>query len=57
MPLNRIREELLIWEANGLKILAASLTKLSVVELKSADFWLLYELAEIVLDNKFLGAM
>ena len=55
MPLNRIREELL--EANGLKILAASLTKLSVVELKSADFWLLYELAEIVLDNKFLGAM
>ena len=42
---------------NGLGILAASLTKLSAVELKFGDFRLLYESAESVLDNKFLGAV
>ena len=56
-PLNNITEELQIWKANGLGILAASLTKLSAVELKCADFRLLYGSAESVLDDKFLGAM
>ena len=56
-PLNSITEELQIREANRLKILAASLTKLSAVELKSADFRLLYGSAENVLDGKFLDAM
>ena len=52
-------EELQIWEANGhgLKNLAASLTKVSAVELESADFGLLYGSAESVLEDKFLGAM
>ena len=56
-PLNSITEELQVWGANGLGILAASLTKLSAVELKSADFGFSYESAESVLDDKFLGAM
>ena len=42
---------------NVLGILAASLTKLSAVELKSADFRLLYGSTENVLDEKFHGAM
>ena len=46
--LKSITEELQIWEVNGLGILAASLTKLSVVEFKSADFQLLYGSAESV---------
>ena len=40
--LNSIAEELQIGEANGPRFLAASLTKLSAVELKSADFQLLF---------------
>ena len=36
-----------------LGILAASLTKLSAVELKSADLQLLFGLVESVLDDKF----
>ena len=49
--------ELQILEANGLGVLAASLTKLSAVELKSAYFQHLFGLAENVLDDKVLGAM
>ena len=57
MSLNSITEELQIWEANGLGILAASLTKLSVMEFKSTDFRCLYGLVESVLDDKFLSVM
>ena len=47
-PLNSITEELQIREANGLGILAASLTKLNAVEIKSAEFRLLYGSVESV---------
>ena len=42
MSLNCITEELQIWEANGLRIFAVSLTKLSAVQLKWADFQVLF---------------